>query len=262
MPKTNANANQADIDKDGIGDTCDNDIFPLPSKNFTITTTGETCSSLDNGKINITAENSFDYQVTLTKSGAALKEFSLTKSLDISNLSSGNYTLCFSIKGKMDRKLCYDLVITEPKDLSVYSQLNPAKNILKLALSGGSTYRISLNDQLVTTSNSSYNLELKNGWNKVRIVTDKECQGVYQEDIFVNEKVLAYPNPFTDILNLKINQEDSSTIRVKVYDSSGFPVYQAMHALQDGIIQLNLSRLDSGYYTIAIGKDVYKVLKK
>ena len=257
-----ANTNQSDIDKDGIGDTCDNDIFPLPGKNFTITTTGETCSSLDNGKINITAENSFDYQVTLTKSGSAAKDFSFTKSLDISNLSSGNYTLCFSIKGKIDRKLCYDLVITEPKDLSVYSQLNPAKNILKLALSGGSTYRISLNDQLVTTSNSSYNLELKNGWNKVRIVTDKECQGVYQEDIFVNEKVLVFPNPFTDILNIKINQEDSSTIRVKVYDSSGFPVYQAMHALQDGIIQLNLSRLDSGYYTIAIGKDVYKVLKK
>jgi hypothetical protein len=93
-------------------------------------------------------------------------------------------------------------------------------------------------------------------------VTDKECQGVYQEEVFVNEKVLVFPNPFTDILNIKINQEDSSTLRVKVYDSSGFPVYQAMHALQDGIIQLNLSRLDSGYYTIAIGKDVYKVLKK
>jgi hypothetical protein len=154
------------------------------------------------------------------------------------------------------------LKITEPKDLSVYSQLNPAKNILKLALSGGSSYRISLNGETVTSSGSTYDLALKNGWNKVSVVTDKECQGVFQEEIFVNEKVLVYPNPFTDILNLKINQAETPTMLITIYDGAGFSVYRASHSVQNGLVSLDLSRLDSGYYTIAIGKEVYKVLKK
>lgn len=257
-----SNADQLDIDQDGIGDTCDDDIFPLPAKNFVITNTGETCSSLDNGKISITALNSLDYQVVLTKAGVPVKDFTFTKSLEINNLSAGNYSLCFSIKGKIDRKLCYDLVITEPKDLSVYSQLNPAKNILKLAMSGGSSYRISLNGETHISSSNSYDLALKNGWNKVSVTTDKECQGVYQEEIFVNEKVLVYPNPFTDILNLKINEPENSTILINIYDGAGFPVYRASHIIQNGLVSLELGRLDSGYYTISIGKDVYKILKK
>jgi hypothetical protein len=257
-----ANEDQFDLDQDGIGDSCDEDIFPLPAKNFVITNTSETCSSLDNGKINIMALHALDYQVVLMKSGVPVKDYTFTKSLEIPNVSAGNYSLCFSIKGKMDRKLCYDLVITEPKDLAVYSQLNPAKNILKLAMTGGSTYRISLNGETVTSLGSSYDLALKNGWNKVLITTDKECQGVYQEEIFVNEKVSVYPNPFTDILNLKLNQEDNSTILVHVYDGAGFPVYRASHIIQNGLISLDLGKLDSGYYTIAIGKEVYKVLKK
>jgi hypothetical protein len=257
-----ANADQFDLDQDGIGDSCDEDIFPLPAKNFVITNTSETCSSLDNGKINITALHTLDYQVILTKSGVPVKDYTFTKSLEIPNVSAGNYSLCFSIKGKIDRKLCYDLVITEPKDLAVYSQLNPAKNILKLAMTGGSTYRISLNGETVTSFGSSYDLALKNGWNKVLITTDKECQGVYQEEIFVNEKVSVYPNPFTDILNLKLNKDDNSTILVHVYDGAGFPVYRASHIIQNGLISLDLGKLDSGYYTIAIGKEVYKVLKK
>lgn len=256
------NEDQLDVDLDGVGDICDDDIFPLPAKNFVITNTGETCNSLDNGKITIVAENSLDYQVILTKGGIPINNYSFTKSLEISSLSAGNYTLCFSIKGKIDRKLCYDIIITEPKDLSVYSQLNPAKNILKLALSGGSNYRISLNGETFVTSNSNYDLGLKNGWNKITIVTDKECQGVYQEELFVNDKILVYPNPFTDILNLKINQPDNTVILVNIYDGVGFPVYKVSHVIQSGLISLDLARLERGYYTIAIGKDVFKVLKK
>ncbi len=236
-------------------------LFSISSTNYKISIFGESCSKNNDGKISITAAQPFTYKATLMKGQTVITTSNFKGFLNFEKLPADKYSLCFTIDGQPDYKQCFDIVISEPKDLSVYSYLNP-NNILKLALSGGSTYRISLNGEIFTTNSNTYNLGLKNGMNKVLVMTDKDCQGVFQEEVYVNEKVLVYPNPFTDILNIKINQEDNLNIRVNVYDGAGFRVYQAIHALQNGTIQLDLSKLASGYYSIIIGKDVYKVLKK
>jgi N-acetylneuraminic acid mutarotase len=236
--------------------------FLLPYNNFKVNIQGETCRTSDNGKISFSALQKYNYTATLSKTGQVIKTITFTENSELSEIAAGEYTLCFTVSGQVDFKQCFDIVITEPKDLSVYSQLNPSKNILKLALSGGSTYRISLNGETLSTSANFYDLKLKNGLNKINVVTDKECQGVYQEEIFVNEKVLVYPNPFKDILNLKINEAENSTILILIYDGAGYPVYRASHSVQNGLVSLDLSKLDNGYYTITIGKEVYKVLKK
>lgn len=237
-------------------------VFLLPHNNFKVNIQGETCRTSDNGKVSFSALQKYNYTATLSKAGQVIKTINFTENSELSEIAAGEYTLCFSISSQVDFKQCFDIVITEPKDLSVYSQLNPSQNILKLALSGGSKYLINLNGETITTSTNLYDLKLRNGLNKIRVVTDKECQGAYQEEIFVNEKVLVYPNPFTDILNLKINQEENSKVLINVYDGAGFPVYRASHNIQGGLVSLNLSKLDNGYYTITIGKEVYKVLKK
>ena len=237
-------------------------LFSMSPTNYKISIFGESCGKNNDGKISIIASQPYKYKATLMKGQTVISTNDFTGFLNLEKLPAEKYSLCFTIDGQPDYKQCFDIVITEPKDLSVYSQLNPAKNILKLALSGGSSYRISLNGETVTSSGSTYDLALKNGWNKVSVVTDKECQGVFQEEIFVNEKVLVYPNPFTDILNLKINQAENPTMLITIYDGAGFSVYRASHTVQNGLVSLDLSRLDNGYYTIAIGKEVYKVLKK
>jgi hypothetical protein len=237
-------------------------VFILPSNNFQINVQSESCRTSDNGKISIKALQNLNYTSTLTKSGGGIETSNFTSSVEFGGLTAGNYTLCITVAGQPDYKQCFEIVISEPKDLSVYSQLNPTNNILKLALSGGSTYRISLNGKTFSTSSNTYNLGLKNGLNKVIVMTDKECQGVYQEELYVNEKDLVYPNPFTDILNIKIKQEDALIVQVNIYDSFGLKVYKTIHAIQNGTIQLDLSKLYNGYYSIVVGKDVYKVLKK
>ena len=237
-------------------------VYILPSNNFQINVQGESCRTSDNGKISIKALQNLNYTSTLTKSGGAVETSNFTSSVEFGGLAAGSYTLCITVAGQPDYKQCFEIVISEPKDLSVYSQLNPTNNILKLALSGGSTYRISLNGKTFTTSSNTYNLGLKNGLNKVIVMTDKDCQGVYQEELYVNDKDLVYPNPFTDILNIKIKQEDLLNVQVNIYDSFGLKVYQTIHTIQNGIIQLDLSKLYNGYYSVVVGKDVYKVLKK
>jgi len=237
-------------------------VYILPSNNFQINVQSESCRTNDNGKISIKALQNLNYTAILTKSGGAVETINFTSSVEFGGLAASNYTLCITVAGQPDYKQCYEISITEPKDLSVYSQLNPINNILKLALSGGSTYRISLNGKIFSTISNTYNLGLKNGLNKVIVMTDKDCQGVYQEELYINEKDLVYPNPFTDILNIKIKQEDVFNIQVNIYDSFGFKVYQTIHAIQNGIIQMDLSKLYNGYYSVVIGEDVYKVLKK
>lgn len=237
-------------------------VFILPSNNFQINVQSESCRTSDNGKISIKALQNLNYTSTLTKSGGAVETSNFTSSVEFGGLAAGSYTLCITVAGQPDYKQCFEIVISEPKDLSVYSQLNPTNNILKLALSGGSTYRISLNGKTFTTSSNTYNLGLKNGLNKVIVMTDKDCQGVFQEELYINEKDLVYPNPFTDILNIKIKQEDVLNVQVNIYDSFGLKVYQTIHTIQNGTIQLDLSKLYNGYYSVVIGKDVYKVIKK
>jgi parallel beta-helix repeat protein len=236
-------------------------LFSLSPTNYKISIISESCSKNNDGKISITATQPFKYKATLMKGQSVIASSSFTGFLEFDKLPADKYTLCFTIEGQPDYKQCFDLVVSEPKELSVYSSLSP-NNILKLALSGGSNYRISLNDELFTTNSNIFNLTLKNGLNKIRVMTDMDCQGVFQEEILINEKILVYPNPFTNILNIKINQQENSSILVKVYDGSGFSVYGVIHTIQNGIIQLDLSRLDSGYYTLLIGKDIFKILKK
>jgi outer membrane protein assembly factor BamB len=237
-------------------------LFSMSPTNYKISIFGESCSKNNDGRISIIASQPFKYNATLMKGQTIIATNAFTGFLDFEQLPADKYSLCFTIDGQPDYKQCFDIVISEPKDLSVYSQLNPSKNILKLALSGGSTYRISLNGKTFITSSNTYNLGLKNGLNKVIVMTDKDCQGIFKEEVYVNEKEMVYPNPFTDILNIKINQEDALNVQVNVYDSFGFKVYQAMQRIENGSIQLDLSKLYSGYYSVVIGKDVYKVLKK
>jgi parallel beta-helix repeat protein len=237
-------------------------LFSMSPTNYKISIFGESCSKNNDGKISITASQPFKYKASLMKGQTVISTNEFTGFIDFEKLPADKYSLCFTIGGQPDYKQCFEIVISEPKDLSVYSQLNPTNNILKLALSGGSTYRISLNGKTFSTSSNTYNLGLKNGLNKVIVMTDKECQGVYQEELYVNEKDLVYPNPFTDNLNIKIKQEDGLNVQVNIYDSFGLKVYQTIHTIQNGTIQLDLSKLYNGYYSVVVGKDVFKVLKK
>ncbi len=256
------NIDQADLDKDNVGDVCDNDIFPLPSNNFQISCTGETCKTSDNGIINIKAENALNYTVSLLKAGTLVNTYSLTNTLQLTGLAAGKYTLQFNINGKQVRNYSYDVQVTEPQDLSVYTLVNPSTNTVDLSMSGSENYRINLNGKTYQTSLPNHNLPLKNGLNKLVIQADKDCQGTYEQEIYINEKVLVYPNPFTDRLTIKFDETAGQLLQVNILDSSGLTVYKGTYSVKDELLQLDLSELKSGLYFMVIGNYTYKVFKK
>jgi hypothetical protein len=177
-------------------------VFVLPANNYQINIQGETCRTSDNGKIAISAAQSLNYTATLSKSGQTVKTANFNTSTDLTGLQSGNYTLCITVAGQTEYKQCFDLTITEPLDLSVYSKVNPTNNTIDLLMSGGDTYYITLNGEKYTSYTSKMSLGLKAGLNKITVNSSQICQGSYTEEIYLDEKIQAYPNPFKEILIL------------------------------------------------------------
>ena len=237
--------------------------FSLPITNFSIQTVGETCRSSDNGKIVIGAvAQTLNYTATLTKSGQTAKTSNFSSSVELTGLSAGSYNLCITVADQADYKQCYDILITEPQDLSVYSEINRVNNTVQLNMSGSDSYIVNVNGKNYVSTTSAINLALQAGLNKITVSSGKECQGTYTEEIYLSEVVEVYPNPFTSILHIKIKDQDNKSLTVKILNGAGTMVYEGVNQVHNNIINLDLSKLENGYYVVVIGNETFKVIKK
>lgn len=238
-------------------------IRELPINNFTIRTISSTCVSSDNGKIEIKVENKLNYTAIIKGQGLD-KPYSFTDSLKITNLKPGTYSLCITVEGLKDYVQCYELIITEPKELKTYISINRNTNFIDLTLAGSSTYTIELNGKQYKTKLPFISLPLEKGNNNIKIYTDIPCQGVISKNFEGFSPLLVYPNPFLDILKIDL-REISSNSKIVITDATGKTVYSGINNNIGGIFEINLTHLNPGtYYVQIITNDVVitnKVLK-
>ncbi|MFC0519002.1 FG-GAP-like repeat-containing protein [Mucilaginibacter angelicae] len=238
----------------------------LPNTNFTVSTVSATCKGSNNGSVNIDANQAFTYTAALTGNGLT-KTLPFTTKGAFNNLPAGTYNLCITMAEQSDYKQCYDVVIVEPKDLTLYSTVNTENKTVNLALTGGSVYNINLNGTNYTTTNNSINLPLNAGNNKLSISTDKECQGIIQKLINLSGIISPYPVPFQNTLNVNIGLTPVSNVSVQLYAvSDGRPVYNKQFTNQAGVLQLDVTAFKTGVYTLHLTLDgnenVFKVIKQ
>ena len=290
-----ANAGQEDTDGDGIGDVCDNDadndgvpnnldlcpdtpentpvdvdgcpIFSLPANNFTIRTIGESCISSNNGQIEITAMSSQDYVAVIRDADSNEQSLSFTDSVVFENLVSGSYSVCITITGQADFEQCFDVLITEPQALGVASKIDNLKNEITLSLSGGTQYLIVLNGEAHVTQESEITLALNQVENTLSVRTDKECQGTYEETIFLSSKILIYPNPVTTSeVTVYLGSNEFREVELALFNVNGRKVYNKMHTPDNGNVSLNFSGMSQGVYILNIKTDNsllnYKIIKR
>ena len=241
-------------------------MFSLPASNFRVSLSGESCKTSNNGKIIITATEELSYTATIVVNGTSTTQ-SFTKTTTIGDLSAGNYSLCITVDGKAGYKQCFNnLVVKEPQDLSVYSSVDQSTNKISLSLSGGSKYNISLNGQVYSSTKSNIELTLVVGNNKISVSTDSQCQGVFERVITVNDKVILYPNPFENTLNLKLGAEAPQKAEIEVKSVDGKLMYKTQFLNSESDFHLDLSHLGKGVYILKLTLDksesFYKVLKQ
>jgi hypothetical protein len=235
-------------------------IYTLPSNNFSISTTGLSCRGTMNGIISVKTLQTLNYTATITGNGQN-NRYDFSNSLEIKNLSPGVYEVCFTISTESTFKQCFEITVTQPKDLVLYSFVNRADNKLNLKLEGSDTYFVELNGERIKTAFNELQLSLKSGLNKVRVYTDKLCQGIIERSFFV-DAVQIYPNPFDTELNLILGSEYSGTIKVEILNMGGKLIYSKNYQPDGGILKLNLDELVPGPYLLQISSGEHRTVRK
>jgi len=243
-----------------------NYVFSLPPNNFELTITGATCKGSSNGSVNIAAIQTLSYTATITGNGLNTP-YTFSNTQLISNLAAGTYSVCITVAGQPNYSQCFTVVITEPKDLSLYTTINPSFNNLTLALSGGSQYNIVLNGTSYATSSNTITLPLNAGSNDLEVSTNLPCQGSIKKVINLSANTIPYPDPFQSALNLNIGNDNISNVTVEIHAlSNGKLAYSQQFTNQSGVLQLDVSGLANGLYALKITTDtyekIYKILKK
>jgi len=260
-----ANPNQEDFDGDNIGDVCDPN--PIPIETFSLKASDETCRSSDNGSVKVTIKGEFSSTFTVAVTGGPTgfthtpapitgSDWSLTK------LKTGVYKVCLTNEAFPTLKQCYNVSIEEPEDLSVLSSVNRESRKASLNLAGGVKYNIVLNGNLITTYNNNIDLALSAGINTIKVTTNKECQGVYEETIFISENILLSPNPANSTSKLWVGGNDKD-INLTLFDITGRVIWTKNDKVPySRSINVSFSSIKSGLYILKVNSEtINKTIK-
>ena len=98
--------------------------------------------------------------------------------------------------------------------------------------------------------------------NHLSVSTDLDCQGVYEEEIFVSEKVQVYPNPTKGPLSIYVSGTDAK-VEVRARSIDGSLVYNQTHEIGwKRTFNMDLSSLNSGIYVLSIVGETTSVSHK
>ncbi|ALM08159.1 proprotein convertase P [Sediminicola sp. YIK13] len=241
-------------------------IYRLPKDNFLVEIQSESCRNNNDGAINITADQTLDYAITIVGNGINEAD-NFTTTYGLATLPSGTFQVC--IVGASEtvtyEEYCFEVVVAEPDPLSVYSKISADGKRVTLDLEGSALYSIELNGVVQQTSKSEVTLDLKNGTNILKVYTNIPCQGVYEEELFVAANAVLYPNPVVDRATLFFGAVmERATIRI--YSLDGTLVRSMDQVVTGREMQIDLSGLASGIYILTYdtekSKGTYKVIKK
>jgi len=240
-----------EVDENGCG------LQTLSADNFKIIITGETCKSSNNGIVSISANETLNYRATLNGEGVH-EIYEFNENVDITDLSSGSYELCISIENQADYNQCFRFSIIEPEELSVSSKINVKDKKVELSLGGGKEYTINLNGAILTTTSSQISLELTSNQNSLKVNTDKNCQGEYFETIYLLNEIIVYPNPASEIISVRSNEEIKN---IELFNQLGQKIRLEKNVLEGNSIQLNLTKLPKGLYILRVNELTKPIIK-
>ena len=262
---TTANPDQKDFDGDGEGDVCD--ANPLAKDTFSFKVSNETCRDSNDGSISLTIKGTFSQPFKMEMTGGP-SGFTFTP-VDIStstwsqsSMKAGTYQVVLTSTQFSTLNQKFNLTIGEPAEISVISKVNRNKKQVALDLNGGNKYNVELNGNLITTYDDNIDLSLSAGINIIKVKTDFDCQGIYEEIIFISENILLSPNPANESSKLWVGGNDEN-ISMTLFDITGRVIWTRNDNVPySRSLNVPLSKVKSGLYILKVdSKTIKKSIK-
>jgi uncharacterized protein (DUF1501 family) len=268
----------ADDDMDGIldrDDKCLNtpigamvdtngcEVFTLAPDAISVIASSTSCIGQKNGAITISTSNkNFEYTLSIgdARAGVLTKANNYTQKIE--NLAVGTYSITIRVDGKPTYERTYEVKISEPQALNAVTSVDSVTASLNLSLKGAETYFINLNGNSTETVNSKINLPLQKGLNTLRITTTKECQGAYNQEIFLSEETNIFPNPTSGPVKIFIPGNDS-VVDISIHSMYGSTVMQTRQNIpMNRLVDVDLSDLSAGMYLVKMSGDTVRTTCK
>ena len=264
---------EKDDDKDGVKnglDQCPNTIdggnvnelgcLELPSNNYNIQTTGETCVDKNNGIIAINAAQSFNYTATINNSDS----FNFTTDLNIENLNPGNYSICITIAEESTYEQCFNLVIDKSETIAGKSVQTKNNNTVTENIqitSGTAPYTISINgEKMLTTHSNNFEIDVNHG-DKIMVSSKLACEGIYIKDVDLINHIVAYPNPASEYVDIAIPNVELENVSVVVSNALQLNISEKKYEINGGRVRVPLKNLTPGVYFIRLKLETAVSLK-
>jgi len=260
---------ESDLDGDGVlneVDDCPNTplgatvdakgCLILASNNFDIVVNSETCPNKKNGKVTITALETFNYSVTLNEN--IINDSFSDNTLVIGDLPVGTHNVCINIGNEYSQ--CYTLEIKAGITISGKASVTSKSVIVELD-QGTKPFTVFVNGvEEMKTNLHKFEIDV-NHKDLVEVKSSIACEGVFSKEILIEGILSAYPNPTTNIVKLGL-LNDLENVRISIFNSSGQEV-QLKYSRNIG--EIDVSHLSKGVYFINVASDKelrsFKVLK-
>jgi len=166
--------------------------------------------------------------------------------------------VCLTTDEFPNLKQCFDANVKEPRDLSVLSSVNRDDRNITLDLGGGTKYNIILNGNLITTYDDNINLSLTTGINTIKVTANKECQGIFEETIFISEDILLSPNPANAASKLWVGGSDEN-INMTLFDITGRVIWTRNDKVPySRSLNVPFSDVKAGMYILKVDSETIK----
>ena len=258
---TISNVDQKDFDGDGEGDVCDPN--PIAEDTFSFKVSNETCKESNDGSLSLTIKGTFaqpfKIEITGGPSGFTFTSVDIsTSTWSQSNMEAGTYQVLLTSTLFSTLKQKFNLTISEPADITVISKVNRDKKQVALDLNGGTKYNVELNGNLITTYDDNIDLSLSTGINVIKVTTGLDCQGIYEEIIFVSENILLSPNPANESSKLWVGGNDEN-VNMTLFDITGRVIWTRNDKVPySRSLNVPLSKVKSGLYILKVDSETIK----
>ena len=191
-----------------------------------------------------------------------------TETNSFQGLSAGTYQICLTgTDGSIVyRENCFDIVINEPQLLMVQTSVINSSQQLVLELGGANLYTIEIDGVATQTTENNVVLNLKNGFSTLKVYTELPCQGSYEEQLFVSNGAMLYPNPAAEFVTVRTNNSDAAAAVIEFFDANGQLIKKEEYPMLNSEFDVNISNLSTGLYFVVITteneRQTFKLIKK